>query len=74
MRAGLIHVHTDNAVCGDPVSSTQAISDEWIEFACDLPRLSRYVSVDNPYPRKSLTLMEVQVFTCKSELLIRRIK
>ncbi len=64
MRAGLSHVHTDNTVCGDPVTSTQAISDEWNEFACDPPRLSRYVSVDNPSTEKRLRLVEVQVFTC----------
>ena len=73
VRAGLSDVVIDNPACGSPVTRQQALSDAWIEFTCDPPRFSRYVSVDIP-GIAILSLAEVQVLysevsTCKSELL-----
>ena len=74
VRAGLSDVVIDNPACGSPVTRQQALSDAWIEFTCDPPRFSRYVSVDIP-GMAILSLAEVQVLpsevsTCKYKLLI----
>ncbi|XP_071800330.1 tyrosine-protein kinase receptor Tie-1-like isoform X2 [Asterias amurensis] len=61
VRAGLSDVVIDNPACGSPVTEPQARSDAWIDFMCDPPRFSRYVSVDIPRT-ESLTLAEVQVW------------
>ncbi|XP_033636915.1 receptor-type tyrosine-protein phosphatase T-like isoform X2 [Asterias rubens] len=60
VRAGLSDVVIDNPACGSPVTRQQALSDAWIEFTCDPPRFSRYVSVDIP-GIAILSLAEVQV-------------
>ena len=74
VRAGLSDVVIDNPACGSPVTGQQARSDAWIDFMCDPPRFSRYVSVDIP-GTETLTLAEVRVLpsevsTCKYKLLI----
>ncbi|XP_071800236.1 receptor-type tyrosine-protein phosphatase mu-like [Asterias amurensis] len=60
VRAGLSDVVIDNPACGSPVTEPQARSDAWIDFMCDPPRFSRYVSVDIP-GTEYLTLAEVEV-------------
>ncbi|XP_022111473.1 uncharacterized protein LOC110990688 [Acanthaster planci] len=66
-RAGLSEVPTDNIMCGTPVTSDQSTINDWIEFACDLPVLARYVSVDIP-GIGSLKLCEVTVSACNLQL------
>ncbi|XP_038052727.1 uncharacterized protein LOC119725395 [Patiria miniata] len=63
VRAGLSDRHTNNVMCGTPVSQVQAETDEFAEFTCDPPVLARYVSVDIPGMAR-LGLCEVTVITC----------
>ncbi|XP_022095017.1 uncharacterized protein LOC110981618 [Acanthaster planci] len=63
VRAGLNEVHTNNIMCGTPVTSDQSVINDWIEFACDPPVLARYVSVDIP-GTTIFKLCEVTVSTC----------
>ncbi|XP_022098115.1 polycystic kidney disease protein 1-like 2 isoform X2 [Acanthaster planci] len=63
VQAGLSEVHTDNIMCGTPVTRSQAIINDWLEFTCDPPVLARYVSVAIP-GGVSLKLCEVTVSTC----------
>ena len=63
VRAGLSATPTDNIMCGNPVTTDQALSKDWIAFTCDPPVQARFVSVDIP-GSAILTLCEVQVSTC----------
>ncbi|XP_022097856.1 uncharacterized protein LOC110983161 isoform X2 [Acanthaster planci] len=63
VRAGLSEVHTNNIMCGTPLTSEQSTINDWIKFTCDPPVLARYVSVDIPGPA-SLKLCEVTVSPC----------
>ena len=68
VRAGLKANFSQNAICGAPVTSAQAlIHGGYLDFTCDPPTAARYVSVDidgsQPGVRNkaALTLCEVMV-------------
>ncbi|XP_038055914.1 tyrosine-protein kinase receptor Tie-1-like [Patiria miniata] len=69
VRAGMSSVPTGNAMCGSPVSTYQAVANNWMEFDCNPPDglTARYISVDNPGQR-FIILCEVLVFPCRPNL------
>ncbi|XP_038048240.1 tyrosine-protein kinase receptor Tie-1-like [Patiria miniata] len=56
---------TDNPMCGSPVTTYQAVANNWMEFDCNPPDglTARYVSIDIPR-RTYLALCEVVVLPC----------